>query len=139
MPSVRGNEFFDDPEGHAERFVAQLQAEAAVLSVAPPRYEWRGGYWCAVKSNTGWPNQTGWAEHRDRERLFQTRFAELQTEGLSRDEALSQARAYADAEMLAWTTERKEASDRYYAELEADIAREAGGDGAGNESTSSSD
>ncbi|CAM3018410.1 hypothetical protein RHDE110596_12425 [Prescottella defluvii] len=130
MPSASGPEFFADPEGEAKRFVEELQAEAAVLSIAPPRYEWKAGYWCAVKSNTGWPNVTGWAEHRETQRVFAKRLDELMAEGLGKEEAWQQAHDHSLAEMLVRTTERKEASDRYYAELEAGIAREAGTDPA---------
>ncbi|NKR65311.1 hypothetical protein GS491_26465 [Rhodococcus hoagii] len=137
MPSVSGAEFHADPEGHAERFVAELQAEAVALSVAPPRYVWSDGYWCAVKSNTGWPNVTGWAEHRETQRIYQSKLAGLRADGVPK--ASTRAREYAKAKMLARTTARKEASDRYYAKLEADIAREAGGDSAGDEPTRSSD
>ncbi|MDH6284949.1 hypothetical protein [Prescottella agglutinans] len=135
MPSVSGPQFSVDPEGESKRFVAQLQAEAAVLSIAPPRYEWQSGYWCAVKSNTGWPNVTGWAEHRETQRIFSARFDELMAEGVSEHEAWKQADDHSLAEMLIRTTERKEASDRYYAELEADTAHEAGEDRARDEPT----
>ncbi|GBF17765.1 hypothetical protein Br6_05172 [Rhodococcus sp. Br-6] len=137
MPSVSGEEFHADPEGHAERFVAELKAEAVALSVAPPRYVWNDGYWCAVKSNTGWPNLTGWAEHRETQRIYQSKLAGLRADGVPH--ADKRAREYAKAEMLARTTARKEASDRYYAELEADIACEAGEASTGDEPTRSSD
>ncbi|MCL2535200.1 MAG: hypothetical protein FWE39_13645, partial [Nocardiaceae bacterium] len=115
MPSVSGPQFFADPEGEAKRFVAQLQVETAARSVAPPRYEWRSGYWCAVKNGTRWPNVTGWAESREAQRIFASKLAGLRADGVPK--ADKRARAYAEAEMLARTTARKEASDRYYAEL----------------------
>ena len=132
MPAVPGPEFLADPDEHAKRFVVQMKAEAAALTVAPPRYEWMGHYWCVVKSNTGWPNVTGWAEHRAAQQIFGPRLDELMAAGVPKDEAWQQAKDYAFAEMLVRTTERKETSDLFYAQLEADIAREAGEDGTGD-------
>lgn len=118
MASVRGPRFLADPEGEAKRFVEQLESESAARSVAlPARYEWQSGYWCAVKNGT-WPNVTGWAEHRQVQRIFAPMLDQLITEGVPKDAAWRRASAYAQAEMLARTTARKEASDRYNAQIE---------------------
>ncbi|WP_137876272.1 hypothetical protein [Rhodococcus sp. Q] len=117
MASVRGQRFLVDPEGEAQRFTAQLQAEAAAASSdAPPPYVWQPGYWCAVKTGA-WPNVTGWAESREAQRLFESKLAGLRADGSPK--ATKRAAAYAQAEMLARTTARKEASDRYYTQLDA--------------------
>lgn len=118
MPAVRGPKFLADPEREAARFAARLHTEAAAQEAVPPRYVWKGSYWCTVRTGT-WPNVTGWAESRQMQRIFALMLARLRAEGVSGPAARRRAEKHARAEMLARTTERKEASDRYYAQLEA--------------------
>lgn len=117
MASVWGPRFVADPEGEGERFIAQLKAEAAVERPQPPRYIWGGRYWVAVKHGT-WPNVTGWAEHRETQRIFAPRLGELMAIGFSKEDAWPIASDCAYAEMVARTTRRKEESDRYYEQFD---------------------
>lgn len=117
MVAVRGQHILADPQIHAHRILAHLQAETAAHEAAPPRYEWGPGYWCAIKTGT-WPHVTGWAESREAQRIFQAKLVELTATG-SGKKARSRAEKYAKAEMLARTTARKQASDEYYAHLDA--------------------
>ena len=118
MASVSGRRFLADPEGEAQRFLAQIKAEAAAEAAGPPpRYSWGSGYWRVIKYGR-WPNVTGWAEHRESQRIFAPKLDEFMAEGVPKDEAWRRASDYAGAEMLARTTARKEASDRHYAQRE---------------------
>lgn len=125
MPAVRGPKFLADPEGEATRFAVQLHAEAAAQEAVPPRYVWKGGYWCAVKNGT-WPNVTGWAEHRLAQRIYTRKLGQLKAARAPRGKVQQRASEYTRAEMLAHTTERKEASDRYYAQLGSATPDDAG-------------
>lgn len=123
MAAVSGPRFLADPEGEANRFLAQLDTEAAAAT-EPPRYEWKSGYWCVIKTGT-WPNVTGWAEHRRAQRIYANTLKQLKAAGI-RKNLVRRASADTQAQMLAQTTERKEASDRFYAQLAA--AQDAGTD-----------
>lgn len=124
MAAVQGQRFLADPEGEAKRFVEQLESEAAAQSLAPPRYEKQAGYWCVVKTGT-WPNVTGWAEHRQAQRIYTRKLKQLKAAGI-RKGVMRRASADTQAEMLARTAERKEASDRFYAQFDAAAAQDAG-------------
>ncbi len=118
MASVSGQRFLADPEGEAQRFLAQIKAEAAAEAAGPPpRYTWSSGYWCAIKNGT-WPNVTGWAEHREKQRIFAPKLDQFIAEGMPESEAWRRASDYARAEMLVRTTARKESSDRLYTQRE---------------------
>lgn len=115
---ISGPQFLADPEGNSRRLAEQLRREAAeAASAPPPRYQWGGHYWCAVKHGR-WPNVTGWAEHRHSQRIFKPKLDELLAQGIPKKEAWRRAAAYAERQMLALTTRRKESSDRYYAQLD---------------------
>lgn len=129
MAAVSGPRFLADPDGEATRFLAQLDTEAAA---EPPRYEWKSGYWCEVKTGA-WPNVTGWAEHRRAQRIYANKLKQLKAAGI-RKNLVRRASAETQAQMLAQTTERKEASDRFYAQLAA--AQDAG---TGSEPTTLTD
>ncbi len=110
MPAVQGPRFLADPQGEASRFADDLQAAVADASTSP-RYVFKSDYWCEVKNGT-WPNVTGWAESREAQRIYTPILARLTAAGVPADEARRQASEQAKAEMLARTTERKEASAR---------------------------
>ena len=116
MASVSGPQFLNDPEGEANRFHAQIKAEAA-RPVRPPRYVWGSGYWCVIK-NGRWPKITGWAEQREAQNIFAPKLDQLKAEGVADNDAWQQASDYANAELLARTTARKDASDRLYTQRE---------------------
>lgn len=121
MACVSGRRFLADPEGEAQRFLAQIKTEAAAAADAPPpRYSWGSGYWREIKHGT-WPNVTGWAEHKEAQRIFRPKLDQFMAEGVPENEAWQRARDYTDAEMLARTTARKDASDRHYAQREEPI------------------
>lgn len=115
MAAVSGQRFLADPEGEAKRFASQLDTEAAAAT-EPPRYEWKSGYWCEVKTDT-WPNVTGWAEYRRAQRIYANKLKQLKAAGIRKNLA-RRASADTQAQMLAQTTERKEASDHFYAQLD---------------------
>ncbi|WP_148302157.1 hypothetical protein [Tomitella biformata] len=69
--------------------------------------------------NGSWPNVTGWAEQREGQRIFAPMLEQLLAEGVPKDEAWRRASDHSQAEMLARTTARKEASDRLYAQNRA--------------------
>lgn len=112
MPAVEGPTFLADPQGEATRFAEQLHAEAAAEAAAPPRYVFKSGYWCKVKTGR-WPNVTGWAESREAQRIFTPILDRLTAQGVPADEARRRATEQTEAKMLARTTARKEGSERH--------------------------
>ena len=111
MAAISGRWASEDPKAAARYLLAQIQAELAVdaafpESVVPLRYVFQSGYWCVVK-NGSWPNLTGWAEHRELQRIFAPKLAQLKADGVPHDEAWRRASDDAQQEMLVRTTTRK--------------------------------
>ncbi|CAM3825674.1 hypothetical protein [Smaragdicoccus niigatensis] len=76
-----------------------------------PLYQWSetAGYWVRVKQGK-WPACTGWAEHREAQRIFRPKLDEFMAKGLPKEVAWELAAKYATAEMYERTNRRRKAA-----------------------------